>query len=126
VQIILHTVDEVVPKQNWGRIFTLGSTYLLKVDWLLVNGNEISVFLDEKTWDFSSSKHRVDCFQESLELNFSVGKDESDRLTSGSCEQILSLDVFLKVVVVIGLVKSYLEERLLADKRRQLSKGLFA
>ena len=114
VEVVLHTVEEVVPQDRGRRIFTLLANFL-HVDSLALNRDQILVFLAEQTWDFTSGKHRVDSFEEGLRLDFGVSHQEADRATLRAGDVVKTLDIVEHGAKIIRLGQSNLEEFVTAD-----------
>ena len=102
MKTISDSVNEIDPKVKDTWVLTL-RTSLLHVDVLGFEGENILLFLGDKTGDFTSSEHTVDAFKEALVLDLTVSHDEGDLFTSGTSLSIEVLDVFLQLVLTIGL-----------------------
>jgi len=100
VQVVLHTVQEVVPEDGGGRVLTLLSN-LLHVDVLALDGNEILVFFSEETWDLTGGKHGVDSFEEGFRLDFSVGHEEADSSTLRSSLLVKQFDIVEEILEIV-------------------------
>jgi hypothetical protein len=88
--------------------------------------NEVSVFLQEKSRNFTCRKHRVDSFKESLVFDFSISENEGNCTTSWSCNIVELLNILFECGITVLFVKNNLEEGLSANKRGKLGKGLFS
>jgi hypothetical protein len=123
MEAILHTVDEIDPHFEHGRIFTLNTSFL-HVDSLLLKRNQVTIFFGMEAGNFTSGKHRVDHLKESLALDLSISEQESDGFTTGTSLIVKLLDVILELDVTIGLGERDLEEILLANERGKLGERL--
>ena len=65
MQVVLHSVQEVLPEDGGRWVFTF-LTDFLHVDVLALHRDEILVFFTQKTWDLTSCKHRIDSLEERL------------------------------------------------------------
>ena len=123
MEIILNTVDEVLPQEQLSGILTLLASFF-HVDVLHLKRNQISVFLYEKAGDFTGCQHRVDSFEEGLILDLGIGENEGDCATSGTSNVVKLLDILFELSITELFVKSDLEESLSADEGGKLGQGL--
>lgn len=121
VEVILHTVEEVLPQDRGRRVFTLLADFL-HVDVLALDRDQILVFLAEETWDLTGSKHRVDGFEESLGFDLSVSHQEADRAALGAGNVVEGFDIIEQCGQAIGLGQRNLEELMTADVRGESGK----
>mmetsp|Transcript_6335 Transcript_6335/g.7523 ORF Transcript_6335/g.7523 Transcript_6335/m.7523 type:complete len:756 (+) Transcript_6335:4217-6484(+) len=116
VEVVLDTVEEVLPEDSGRGVFTL-LAHFLHVDGLALDGDEILVFLTEQTWDFTGGEHRVDSFKEGLRLHLGVGHQEADRATLRAGLLVKLFDIVEEGAQVIGLGEGDLEHEVTADGR---------
>ncbi len=115
MEVVLDSVKEELPKDRGGRVFTFLADFL-HVDSLALNWDKILIFFAEQTWDFTSSKHRVDSFEESFLFDFSVGHKEADRATLGASLLVEKLDIVEERCETVGFGQGNLEEEVTADR----------
>jgi len=115
VQVILATVDEVVPQEGSGRILSFGTCFL-HVYVLLLERDQVSVFLNKQAWNFTSCQHGVASFKERFILNFGISQDEGNSTTLWTCAVVEFLNILLELRITVGFVESDLEEGLSANE----------
>jgi hypothetical protein len=126
MKAILYSVNEEGKEFSWSWILSFNTNLFHEYVFAFKSNNVSFIFWNE-TWNFTCSKHTVECFKESLRLNVRISHNETNLKTFWSCIGIEILDIFFKLVISIGFGKSNLEWKSLeADEATESSQTLFS